>query len=247
MPSNSKKKTVKTAPKKAPVTVKTVKLPTIAERIAELSQGERAMIIALGTSEYHDASEPGGATWTAEICDGKPARFALLGEIVAKGLAWLQGKGQLLEAVCALTEDGVYVFEELQKQRTAPVIQSSSPVAVKSSIAAKVDAVAAAPVVPANGKPQPTRIVAWKWRHPGGSWGVLRIVNGTETYYFAEYGLHNSYHLTKIEPNRKTTYLVVLDGSDDRTKSTCSCPAGEKGKPCKHVDGLLSLRAMGKL
>lgn len=204
------------------------RLPTIAERVADLTALERSMVLAIGTSEYHDSDNPGGTTWTEVITDGSHSFATVLGSLVKRGLAQSEGQGK--DETCHLTEDGVYVFEQI-----------SSDKAVTEFVQAKT-----APATNGIAK-QSSKTVAWKWRHDSGSFGIIRIVNGAEGYYFAEHGRGGSWRLTKIEPNRRTTYAIVLHDSDDPAKSQCGCPAGEKNQRCKHIDGLLSLRQMDKL
>lgn len=79
-----------------------------------ITENEKKMITAIAESEYHDADDPGGLTWTCCICDyfGSSAG-GILSSLVKKDLAETEGYGY--EDRCWLTEKGIETYNSFKK------------------------------------------------------------------------------------------------------------------------------------
>jgi hypothetical protein len=104
---------------------------------------------------------------------------------------------------------------------------------------------------PANGTApakKPDGLVRWLYRHHGGFYGVLRIVNGEEAEYFVEcIGRSNVYTLKKLQNDGGPVYHLFLGANKEGKDSTCGCPGRQKGHLCKHIRAFLKLREENKL
>jgi hypothetical protein len=98
-----------------------------------------------------------------------------------------------------------------------------------------------------NEKPgEAARKVGWSWRHPGGGYGVLHIVNGEQVEYFVQRMSPNAFTLTKLAPSSTVTYSVVMG-----KVPTCGCKSyqhqHEGEATCKHIRAMQALKAADKM